>query len=287
MKKRNNKLLYFVTVCMVMIIAFFVNVATPKAIMHDFTNYYGVTITNEQYMRLLNLGFDYDQIYYMTEDIFNENKDLVGTLVSREQRYYKTVYPTYGNSYTVEVTADEYYNHENGDELLGSITTNYKTLISSISSVGSLYRFNSTLSWNNIPSVKSYDVQAIGFTGPVHIDSAFTFYYTYANSSGVSTTSYDYFTKQYFSTGGSTTFKLPSSFIGLTSTMYFNVAKDSGAGTITSLHMCADYAHATTTVTGNQAASHSVTVGGISFGSSVENKFDSMPCADSYLAVNW
>lgn len=287
MKKRNNKLFSFVTVCMVMIIAFSVNVATPKAIMHEFTNYYGVTITNEQYMRLLNLGFDYDQIYYMTEDIFNENKDLVGTLVSREQRYYKTVYPTYGNSYTVEVTADEYYNHENGDELLGSSITTYKTLLSSISAVGSYYRFNSTLSWNNIPNVKSYDVQAIGYTGLIHIDSTITFYYTYTNSSGASTTSYDYFNKQYLSTGGSTSFKLPSSFIGLTSTMYFNVAKDSGAGTITSLHMCADYAHATTTVTGAQAASHSVTVGGINFSSSVENKFDSMPCAESYLAVNW
>ena len=285
--KKNKKIFRLVGVCLIFIAAFVVNVAEPKALAKDVTNYYGIKITGGQYERLLNLGFNDDQIYYMTEEIFDQNKDLEGTLVLREQRYYKTVYSAYGTSYTVEVTPEEYYAHKDDDELRGTIVTNYKTLISSISAVGSYYRFNSTLSWNNIPNVHSYDVQAIGFTGNIHINSTITFYYTYATSNGNSTTSYSNYYKYYSSTGGSTTFQLPSSFVGLTSTMYFDVAKDSGAGTITSLHMCADYAHATQTVTGNQAASHTVDIYGIHHASNVSSKFDSMPCADSYLGVNW
>ena len=281
-----NSIFRYASVCLLIAIAFVVDAVHPKALVGDFTNYYGIEITNEQYERLINLGFDYDQIYYMTQKIFDENKDIDAELLVKTQKYYKTVYTSYGNSYTIEVTPEEYYNHPE-DPIRGTIVTTYKTLLSSISASGNNYRFNSTLSWNNIPSVHSYDVQAIGYTGLIHISNPITFYYTYTNSSGTSTTSYSNYTKQYFSTGGSTVFKLPTSFIGLTSTMYFDVAKDTGAGTITSLHMCADYAHATQSVTGNQAASHHVTLGGISFDSSVSNKFDSIQCADSYLAVNW
>ncbi len=285
--KKNKRALRHVVMCLIVAVTFVVNVTSPRALVGNFTNYYGIEMTSEQYERLLNLGFDEGQINYMTQEIFDQNKDLEGTLVSRVQKYYKTVYPTYGTSYTVEVTPDEYYAHKDDNELRGQVVTNYKTHTSSISPVGNYYRFNSTLSWNNIPSVHSYDVQAIGFTGYIHIDSTITFYYTYGQSNGSVTTSYSNYNKQYFSTGGSTVFKLPSSFTGLTSTMYFNVAKDSGAGTITSLHMCADYAHATQTVTGQEASSHTVNILGIGFSQSVINKFDTMPCADSYLSVNW
>ena len=285
--EKNKKMFRFVIVCFVMFLAFVVNITSPKALVDNFVNYYGIEMTSDQYARLENLGFTDDQIYYMSQEIFDENKDLEGTLVSRTQRYYKTVYTSYGTSYTVEVTPEEYYNHEKDIPLRGQVITNYKTLISSISAVNGKYRFTSTLSWNSVPNVHSYDVQAIGFTGSIHIDNTITFYYTYTTSNGTTTTSYSNYYKQYFSTGGSTVFQLPSSFVGLTSTMYFDVAKDSGAGTITSLHICADYAHATTTVTGNQAASHTVTIGGITFSSSVANKFDSMACADEYLSVNW
>jgi hypothetical protein len=287
MEKINNKIFRLAAGLLVAVMAFVVNVASTKALVGDFVNYYNIEMTNAEYNRLLNLGFTEEQIYYMPRDIFEENKDLEATLIGTVQKYYKTVYPTYGNSYTVEITPFEYYNHGNGDDPLGSSITTYKTLLSSISAVGSYYRFNSVLSWNNIPSVHSYDVQAIGYSGLIHVDSTITFYYTYATSNGSSTTSYNYYNKQNFTYGGSTVFQLPSSFVGLTSTMYYNVAKDANAGTITSLHICADYAHATTSVTGNQASSHNVNIGGIIFDSSVINKFDSMSCADEYASVNW
>ena len=44
---------------------------------HQYTNYFGIQMSVDEYMTLLNLGFTDDEIYYMDEDTFNENKDLV------------------------------------------------------------------------------------------------------------------------------------------------------------------------------------------------------------------
>lgn len=284
--KKSKRIINYFFICMLGVLTFYVGISSPKALSHDFTNYYGITITRDEYATLLNLGFSNDEIYYMTEDIFNENKDLSATLLSRNQKYYKTVYPTYGNSYTVEVTEDEYYNHDN-TSIQGLIETNYKTIVSTISSVNSTTsRFKVTESWSNIPSTKSYDVIGIGFDGNIHINNVITFNYTYYVSSGAYYTESTYFYKLYSETGGSTTFKLPNSFVGLSSMMYYNVVKDTGAN-VSSLYMCGDYAHATTSVTGNQAASHGIGIGGIDFSSSVVNKFDETPCAYSTANVSW
>ena len=68
--------------------------------------------------------------------------------------------------------------------------------------------------------------------------------------------------------------------------MYYNVVKDSGSS-VSSLYMCGDYAHSTTTVTGNQAGSHSISIAGITFDASVIDKFDATPCAYSSASVSW
>ena len=279
-----KKIFHYIFISVIVALVFAIDIDMPKA-WTTYTNYNGVVMTRDEYLTLVNLGFTENEIYYMEEDIFNENKDLDAELLLVDQKYYKTIYPTYGNSYTVEVTEDEYYNHDNNT--LGTVTANYRTIVSTISANGSYYRYKGTMSWNGIPSNKSYDVIGIGFSGRVHIYNGITFYYSYTTSSGATTTSYSYFDKLYDSTGGTTTYKLPSSFIGESATMYFNVAKDSNAGTITSLNMCADYAHATQTVTGAQAASHSIDIGGIHFDGSVINYFDNMPCASESLSVNW
>ena len=271
---------------LIALFALTINMSCTKAIEHNFTNYYGVTMTIDEYMTLLNLGFSEDEIYYMTEEIFDENKNLDATLLVQNQKYYKTVYPAYGNSYTVEVTETEYYNHENNT--LVQTVTSYETVKSSISANGSMYRYKVTQSWSTIPSNKSYDVIAIGFNGLIHINnSSSTFYNIYTTSSSNTTTTYNYYHKQYSDTGGSTTYKLPSSFVGSSAVYYFDVAKDSGAGTITALNMCGDYAHSASTITGNQAASHSITIGGISFASGISGYFDDIPCANTYMGVTW
>ena len=71
---------------------------------HQYTNYFGIQMSVDEYMTLLNLGFTDDEIYYMDEDTFNENKDLDAELLSKSDKYYKIITPIYGQSYTVEVS---------------------------------------------------------------------------------------------------------------------------------------------------------------------------------------
>lgn len=252
----------------------------------NFTNYYGVEMTREEYNTLLNLGFSDYEINYMEQTIFDENKDLNAKLLAKTTKYYKTVYPAYGNGYTVEVTEDEYNNHDNS--FRGYVETFYHSINSTISANGSLYRYKVTMLWNSIPPVKSYDVTGIGFDDDVYIDSVATFYYMYTNSSNYTYTSYNYFNKMHTDYGGTATYKVPDNFIGGGTVYYFDVDKEDYAGTITSLSMCGDYAHAHTTVTGAQAASHTIGRNGIDFAGSVYTYFDEIPCADAYMTgISW
>ena len=43
----------------------------------EYTNYYGINMTEQEYNNLLNLGFTEDEIYYMSEESFELNKDNV------------------------------------------------------------------------------------------------------------------------------------------------------------------------------------------------------------------
>ncbi len=283
MRNRNNKLVRYFLFIMVMTLTFGFNVGKSNAL--QYTNYYGIEMTNDEYLTLLSLGFDEDEIYFMQEDTFNVNKDLDAELVAKVDKYYKTTYPMYGASYTEEVSEYEYL-HQGDAQPLGTVTTEYKQVVTTISANGSKYRYHVSEHWKKIPSNKSYDVIGIGMYNDVKIDSSVYFSYTYGSSSGGYTTSYLYYDRKSTSTGGSVVYKLPSSFVSLSSGLYFDVAKNT-SGTITGLTMCGDYAHSTTTVTSTQAANHVIHIGGIDFDSSVINKFDSMPCAVANANVTW
>lgn len=268
------------------IIVLFLGIISPVKANQEYVNKLGIVMTPTEYQTLLNLGFSTDEIYHMPKEIFEENKDLVATsLISRTQKYYKTVIPTYGNSYVVEVTENEYYNHNNN--LLSTVETYYHTIVGTIAANGSLYRYKEVMYWNSLPQVKSYDVIALGFNGYVHIQGLSSFYNMYTDSGDNDYYSTNYFDKEYSDTGGTTTYELPSNFVGATAVYYFDVAKDTGAGTITTLSMCADYAHSLQTVTGLQAASHDISILGIDFAASVIGYFSEIPCADTYANVNW
>ena len=217
---KQNKLLGCLVVVIFTIFSLTINTSIAKADTET-TNYYGISMTDAEIARLLNMGFNRDEIYYMTEDIFEANKDLDGTVVAETKKYYKIVTTAYGLNYTVEVTPEEYYNHE--DDLRGYVSTGWLDETSSIIANGSKYRFKNYVVWTSIPSNKSYDVIGIGFNGNIHIDNGISFYYNYTNSNGVSTTANYYFNKLPSSTGGTTTYQLPSNFVGLSTTMYFDV----------------------------------------------------------------
>ena len=251
----------------------------------DYENYFGITMNNEEYNNLLNLGFSGEEIYYMDEQTFEDNKSLSASLVSKTEKFYKSIYTDLnGETYSVEITEDE-YNNQGTIEPRGTVNTSYKSIVSTMSQVSSKFRYKVSVSWKQMPSTRSYDIIGVGFEDDVYIDSSVYFNYYHCDSSGNCTTSTEYYNKKKLSTGGSAVFKFPSSSRSLSAVLYYDVAKNT-TGTITRLDMCGDYAHATSSVSSSNYSGHGITISGISLGSS-SGYYDATPCATSSWSGSW
>ena len=284
--ERVNKCFVFI---LIGLISFFISIKPSSA--QEYVNYNGIHITNSEYNTLLNLGFSEDQIYYMDEDTYNNNKDLDAKLITQTTRYYKNISPAYGIGYDVEITENEYSNATQNKETFdkGFINTTYKTITSSISQNGNKYRYNVSTLWKSMPSTRSYDIIGIGYGELLSIyNSAIYFSYTYAYSGGTYTTSSTYYNKKSLSTGGAAVYKLPSgsTLASLSANLYYDVVKATGS-TITSLSICGDYAHATSNVSVNNVSDYSISIYGINLGTSLAGYYDATPCAMEYANVNW
>ena len=255
----------------------------------SYTNYNGIEMNYNEYSTLRELGFNANEIYHMDMETFNANKDLDATLLASESKYYKTVYPVYGQSYTVEVSEEEY--NDNGKEILrGQQTTQYKHIVTTISANSNKYRYKISVTWRQIPSVKKYDIIGIGYEDDVHIYNSIVYFGYFYSTSASDYSSTQYYDQKVTSVGATTVYKIPEgiSLTGLAATLYYDVVKDTGAGTLTSLWMCGDYAHATSnSVTSTIAAQHGISYGGIGLGSSNINLYDAIPCTYANASVNW
>ena len=252
----------------------------------EYENYFGIEMNNEEYNTLINLGFTEDEIYYMNEETFIENKDSNANLVSKEQKYYKTIYNDLsGNSYTIEVGKEEYDNQPMIN-LRGTVQTAYKTMITTISQNGSKYRYKVSLSWNNMPSTRSFDIIGIGFIDDVRIDSSVYFNYYWCNSSGTCQTQSYYYDKKNTNFGGAAVYDLPDNAYSLSSTLYYDVVKDTSE-TITYLEMCGDYSHATTNINVNNVSDYDIGIAGIELGYSLVGDYDAIPCAMATWHGSW
>lgn len=253
----------------------------------EYVNYYGISMTSQQYNNLLQLGFSEDEIYYMLEETFESNKELNATLISKDEKYYKTIYTGLdGESYSMEVTENE-YNNQSFMDTRGTVTTEYKNMVTVISQNGSYFRYKVSVNWNRLPSVRSYDIIGIGFEDDVYIASLVNFNYTYCLSSGECITDTLYYDKKLLSTGGSAVYKLPGSEArSLGAVLYYDVAKDTSA-TITRLDMFGDYSHATRSVSSSVYTDYTINVNGIVLGTSSSSSYDAIPCAQSTWGGSW
>jgi len=282
MEVKKNKL-YLYTLITVLSFTLFLGQASAT----EYINYYDISMTSEQYNNLLELGFSENEIYYMDEETFETNKDISAELVAKNNKYYKTVYTDLnGNSYSVEVNKDEYNNQSTMDPR-GTINTEYKNVISTMSKLTNTFRYKVTVGWNRMPSTRSYDIIGIGFDDDVYISSSVYFTYTYCVSSGDCTTSTLYYDRKKLSTGGSVVYKVPSQTINsLSAVLYYDVAKNT-TSTINNLYMCGDYSHATSTVTSEQYTNYTINRYGLILYDNVPNYYDAIPCADSTWGGSW
>lgn len=280
LNRKNKMFVYGIIALLVSIISIGqVNAAT-------YENYYGIEMTNEEYNTLLNLGFSEDEIYYMKEETYLENKDLDATLVDKNQKYYKTTYTDLvGNSYSTEITEEEYENQPTLNAR-GTVETEYKKMVTSISQNGNKFRYKVNVSWKSMPSKRSYDIIGVGFDDDVYIDSAVNFFTYWCYSSGTCLTDQSYVNKKSTSTGGAAVFDFPDSAVGLSAALYYDVSKNT-SNTITYLKMYGDYAHATSNVSSSNVGDYYITRNGIELWSTIGTKYDAIPCAISAWSGSW
>lgn len=278
MKKR---LLYlFIT-----LLIFGICINNVKAL--NYENYFGIEMTNTEYNNLINLGFNEEEIYYMDETTFNDNKDLNAELVSVNSKYYKSIYTDLnGQPQVVELTKEEYENEAN-HQIRGYVQTEYKRMDAYISRVDSTYyRYKVTLGWLRMPVVRSYDIIGLAFEGTdVTISGLINFQFSYCVESAdcFTDTSYYYKAKNY--NGGSAVYKFPTEARSMTVKLYYDVIKNT-SDTITTQIIHGDYAHATSSVDYDIFSNHTMTRGGLSLGTSAPY-YDSIPCADTGWTGTW
>ena len=252
----------------------------------EYKNYFGITMTNEQYNNLINLGFSENEIYYMNEETFEQNKDIESELVVKSNKYYKTIYTNLnGDTYSTEITKEEYDN-ESLMNTRGYVNTEYKNMVSTMSKLTDSFRYKVTVNWNIMPKKRSYDIIGIGFEDHVRINSLVNFSYTYADANGNYTTSTLYYGKKSTATGGSAVYKVPDTLYSLSTVLYYDVVKETSS-TITRLDMCGDYSHATSNVSNSTANNHEITINGIELGTSSISYYDAIPCADGVWYGTW
>lgn len=252
----------------------------------EYINYFGISMTSQQYNNLLNLGFSENEIYYMDEDTFEANKDISAELVARDARYYKSIYTDLnGNEQTVEISKEEYDN-QGTLNARGTVSTTYKEMVTTMSRNGDKFRYKVTVGWKQMPSVRSYDIIGIGFEDDVYISSSVYFNYTYCVLSGDCTTDTLYYNKKKLSTGGSAVYKFPSSARSMTAVLYYDVSKNTN-DTITDLYMYGDYAHATESVGSSTYTDYTINYNGIVLGGPSISSYDAMPCAVTSWGGTW
>ena len=260
-----------------------------------YVNYYGIEMNETEYSNLLGLGFTDEEIYHMELDEFNANKNIESALEASTTKYYvETVrYDSTGrvvHSNTSEVTEEEY----NDDMILNmrstaTTQTTYKKMVTTIAQAGTKYRYKVTLTWRQLPKVRSYDIIGIGvIPSIVSISSDMVFNQTYCISNSCTNTN-TYFTDIYSLAGAGVSFKLASNsgITGLRSYLYFDVSKQNPSQTLTEQYADGDYSHATSNIASYLSADFYVNQTGIVLNADISGYYDAITSAEAAWSGTW
>lgn len=229
---------------------------------------------------------------------FEENKNLIGNVISSNDRYYKVV-TRYDNENNIvsniseEINKNIYntsleFNNINLLSVDGYSETNYKKIRVQIISLTSGYRYKITVEWKNMPSVRSYDIIGIGIDTNVYISSDIIFQQNYCYSNGSCSSSNTSSIKK-TTTGGAALFKLPtsSSITSLNSYLYFMVDKSSSSTTISKMYAYGDYSHATEKTNSSNVNYYNINNGGINLYASIIDSYDAIPITKAIWEGTW
>lgn len=197
------------------------------------------------------------------------------------------------SSKTYELTEKEWNNIDLKDTTMTrdstTIQTTYKLMTTTLYYSNGYYRYQNQLNWLNFPSVRSYDIIAIGHYNSITPLNTPSFHVNYVTASGGHyTTTLCY--QQTFSSGVSATFPLPlQNLQSLDILYYFDAKKVNPSNTIYYQAAFGDYAHGiNNSLTYSEALNHVVNGSlGIVHDSSVFSKFDTINEASVYWNGTW
>jgi len=247
-----------------------------------------ICITESEYENLISIGFEEEEIKNMPQEVYENNKNLNGSVVAASEEYYKTVSNRINkSSFSFKVSADEYNNSSRGYSD-GYVETTYKKLRTKIISISGHFRYKTSIEWKSNPSVRSYDVLGIGMESnkvqkqgsPVFVGD-----YCYTGGGCINTTYSNLYTSSY---GVGMVHKLPTgSFSSMEAYLYYDVVKINSGNTITSLGAFGDYAHATSdislsSIVGNYSVS---TI--ISYSNGMQGYYDETPTTTATWTGSW
>lgn len=189
-----NKLLVVVIALSAYFTVFNSSIANAES--NTIKNINGISISSEDYNRLISLGYENEDIVNMSEDEYNLNKGLTGEEMSIETKYIKTTYiyskenneakysinslsenellvESFDEELTEEQFEKELAAEENNDQYntLGTDTgtkqTSYKLLTTKIIKLSkNKYRAMTTLNWRKMPKVRHEDIIGAGMRFP-------------------------------------------------------------------------------------------------------------------------
>lgn len=209
--------------------------------------------------------------YFLTTTIYDENNVVISTLNNEitKEKYDNLDLNDYNNQYSL--------NYEKNNKIETNAKVLDLTVISPSDNVSKVSVY-STLTWKNIPKVKSYDVIAIMFNIPAVIHDFMGMQISNLQTSSERVTEYN---------PGGTNSNVFTNGIGVSMNIHDDVTKslalalqinatvDGGGEILTS------YQHATSTVTLEQSKGYTLSVAGLGHvinftNSSVKNKYDGM-----------
>ena len=229
-----------------------------------YINSNGIEMTEEEYNNLVQLGFTEFQIEHMRPQVFEDNKDIEGELVSETKKYIKTSVSirngiriiTQQEFPSLTAITNDMQLHAGqqpgfspntyGDFYDGLTIDTYRILTSKITGISDDYmRYKADIEYMNIPSTRSTDILAIGIESAKVSRATEAYFEQNWMTTG---NNFDYSVvcmPKYQDTGISTVYELPTgSLASLQATIYFNVEKINSNQTLSSVTAVGAHAHA-------------------------------------------
>lgn len=234
------------------------NIKAITAFENNMLNNKGIYISDQDYERLINLGFTDNEILNLDEDLYEQNKNLTGEIISQPMK-----------SDLIELYAS----------MSGKVETEYKLMNTTIIKLSNgNYRYKVNLNWKKMPATRSYDIIAIGINSAnVNIVSGVTSLQSYEGIDGIKYTSSSSYSGK-TTTGGFAVFQLPTiSISSLETYLYFEVSLKSSS--VRTLNAYGDYSHAQSKISLTNSKSFSVDKTGITLSTSIKNYYDSINIA--------